>query len=270
MTLKNRRIAFIGGGHITAMIIGNLMRTRTVSPGQIIVSDPDRDRLKTLCDKFSLSAATGNIEAAEKGDFIFINVLPQVVAEVIAELSRISIPSEKVIVSIAGGVPIHRYKPLGERLPVARALPNPPSQIGRGIAAVAFNPHVTDAQQDDILKIFVSLGEYVILKETDINTVMALSSPVSTYRFFQSLIDAGVRCGIDRETATKVTYQTIVGSLEAWKRRQMSPNLLIEEASSPGGISVESLYTLDRYAFGAAIQEAIYNAVRRAEELGAG
>lgn len=48
MTLKNKQIAFIGGGHITEIIVGNLIRTQTVSPDQIIVSDPDKDRLQTL------------------------------------------------------------------------------------------------------------------------------------------------------------------------------------------------------------------------------
>jgi pyrroline-5-carboxylate reductase len=269
MTLNNKQVAFIGGGHITEIIVGNLIRTQTVSPDRIIVSDPDKDRLQTLCSKHSIETAVDNIDAVNRGDFIFINVLPQVVPEVIEELVRKPIPEDKVIISIAGGVPIERYRPLGERLPVVRALPNPPSQIGWGIAALAFNAHITETQRNGILEIFTSLGEYVILKESLINAVMALSSPVSTYQFFQSLIDAGVRCGIDRKTSTKVAYQTIVGSLEAWKRRQLSPSLLMEEASSPGGISVESLYTLDRYAFSAAIKEAIANAVARAEELGA-
>ena len=268
MSLKNKTIAFIGGGHITEIIVGNLIRTETVSPDRIIVSEPDKDRLQKLCEKYALGKAADNTDAVTRGDFIFINVLPQVVAEVIEELAAKPIPEDKAIISIAGGVPIERYKPLGEKLPVIRALPNPPSQIGWGIAALTFNPCVTETQQDDVLEIFKSLGEYVILKEELINAVMALSSPVSTYQFFQSLIDAGVRCGIDRKTSTKVAYQTIVGSLEAWKRRELSPSLLMEEASSPGGISVESLYTLDRHAFSAAIKEAIYNATRRAEELG--
>jgi pyrroline-5-carboxylate reductase len=269
MNLKNKQIAFIGGGHITEIIVGNLIKTQTVSPDQIIVSDPDKDRLQNVCNRHSLKTARDNIDATDRADYIFINVLPQVVAAVIGELAQKPIPEDKVIISIAGGVPIERYRPLGEKLPVARALPNPPSQIGWGIAALTFNPYVTETQRNGILEIFTSLGEYVILKEELINAVMALSSPVSTYQFFQSLIDAGVRCGIDRKTSTAVAYQTIVGSLEAWKQRQLSPSLLMEEASSPGGISVESLYTLDRYAFSAAIKEAIYNATRRAEELGA-
>jgi pyrroline-5-carboxylate reductase len=212
--------------------------------------------------------ATNNVEAVDKGDFVFINVPPQVVGDVIDELSLKGFPKDTLIVTLAAGIPIKAYERLGDMIPVVRALPNPPSQIGMGIAALAFNPVVTDEQKSDIFALFAALGEYVVLREEKINTVMALSSPVTTYLFFQSLIDAGIRAGIDRETSTKVVYQTIVGAMEIWNQRQISPHELLSEASTPGGISVESIFTLEKYAFRAALNEAINTAVLKAENLG--
>jgi len=267
MALKNKKIAFIGGGHITEIIIGNLTRTQTVLPDQLIVSDPNKERLETLCSEYSVMLAKDNPDAVDRGDFVFINVLPQVVDEVVEELSQAMFPANKVIITLAAGIPIKKYHGLGENLPVVRALPNPPSQIGWGIAALAFNVHVTETQREDVIKLFTSLGEYVVLKEENINVVTALSSPASIYLFFQSMIDAGVRCGIDRKTSTKIVYQTIVGAMEVWNRRQVPPYELMSEASTPGGISVESLFTLDKYAFKAAINEAIYNGALKAREF---
>ena len=137
-----------------------------------------------------------------------------------------------------------------------------------GIAALAFNPFVTDEQKSDIFEFFASLGEYIVIGEENINAVTALSSPASTYLFFESLIDAGVRAGIDREMSTKVVYQTIVGAMEVWNQRQASPQDLLTEASTPGGISVESISTLEQYAFKAALIEAISKAALKAEKLG--
>jgi pyrroline-5-carboxylate reductase len=85
--------------------------------------------------------------------------------------------------------------------------------------------------------------------------------------FFQSLIDAGIRAGIDREMSTKIVYQTIVGAMEIWNRRQVAPHELLSEASTPGGISAESIFTLEQYAFRAALNEAIYNATLKADEF---
>ena len=268
MALKERRLAFIGAGHITNIILDNLVKAEKLDTHRVIASDPEKNKLQRLYDKYEIIMAQDNIEAVDKGDFIFINVPPQVVGDVIDELSRKRLPKNKLVVTLAAGIPINTYKSLGGNTPVVRALPNPPSQIGKGIAALAFNPHVNDKQKSDIFELFASLGEYVVLREENINAVMALSSPVATYMFFQSLIDAGVRAGIDREISTKVVYQTIVGAMEIWNQRQASPHDLLSEASTPGGISVETIFTLEQYAFRAALNEAINNAALKAEELG--
>jgi pyrroline-5-carboxylate reductase len=267
MALDERRMAFIGGGHITTIIIDNLVRAEKVYTHRLIVSDPDKKKLQQLYKKYEITAADDNPDAVDKGDFIFINVLPQAVGDVLAELGQEKFSKDKVIITLAAGIPISAYENLGENVPVVRALPNPPSQIGMGIAALSFNPHVTEKQKADIFELFSSLGEYVVLKEENINAVMALSSPAATYLFFQALIDAGIRAGLDREISTKVVYQTITGAMEIWNRRRDAPHELLSEASTPGGISVESIFTLEQYAFRAALNDAIYNATLRAAEF---
>lgn len=267
MALKQRKIAFIGGGHITHIIIENLTRTQTVKPEQLIVSDPAKERLETLKSTYGIGTATDNLDAVSKGDFIFINVLPQTVDEVIKEFEHSTILTDKVIITLAAGISMKKYRILGEKLPVVRALPNPPSQIGWGIIALTFNRYVTDSQQADITKLFSSLGKYLILKEESINAVTALSNPALVYMFFQALIDAGVRSGIDYDTSTKIVYQSIVGAMEVWNRRKVAPSELINEAATPGGISVESLFVLDKYSFRAAINEAVYNATLKADKF---
>jgi pyrroline-5-carboxylate reductase len=268
MALKERRVAFIGAGHITAIILDNLIETGTVSPHNLIASDPDKDRLQRLSERCQIAMAQDNCDAVKRGDFVFINVPPQSVCDVIDELRRGQLLENKLVVSLAAGITIDAYSCLGDRISVVRALPNPPSQIGMGIVALAFNPYVNDEQRSEISELFASLGESVVLAEEKINAVTALSSPAATYLFFQSLIDAGIRAGIDRETSTKIVYQTIVGAMEVWNRRQVSPHDLLSEASTPGGVSVESIFTLEQYAFRAALNEAIGNAALKATELG--
>jgi pyrroline-5-carboxylate reductase len=267
MTLKNRTLAFIGGGHITEIIVSNLTKTGKIDPQRLIVSDPVKEKGQHLKKAWGLSIAEDNQKAAAAGDFIFINVLPHVVGEVVTELKGNGFPDNKVIISVAAGIPMKTYEPLGSRLPVVRALPNPPSQVGMGIAALAFNTHVSPDTRREIFELFASLGEYVVVGEEQVNTVMALSSPTITYMLFQSIIDAGVRAGIDRDTATKIVYQTIAGAMEVFKTRQVSLHELINEASTPGGISIESLYTLETYAFKAGIMDAVDSAINRAVEL---
>ena len=268
LSIKNKTIAFIGGGHITEMIVENLTISKVVSSENLIVSDPDTVRLEKLFQKFSVQTTSNNLEAVNRGDVVFINVRPQVVNEVVDELSRNPVSEEIVFVTIAAGITMEKYIGLGKKLPVVRALPNPPSQIGQGIIAMVFNQYVSDIQQTDILELFDSMGEIIIMKEEHINLSTALSSPVATLLFFQSLIDAGVRMGMDRDTSTKISYQTIIGVLAVWKQRQIPLDRLMDEACTPGGISVESVKTLKEHGFQTAIGEAIRNATIKAEQLG--
>jgi pyrroline-5-carboxylate reductase len=267
MALKNRTIAFIGGGHITEIIVSNLTKTDRIVPRRMIVSEPVKAKGQHLKKAYGISVAEDNMEAVLTGDFIFINVLPHVVAEVVDELKGSGFPDNKVIITVAAGIPMQAYEGLGSHIPVVRALPNPPSQVGMGIAALVFNADVAEDLRQEIFELFDCLGEYVVVGEEQVNTVMALSSPTITYMLFQSLIDAGVRAGIDRATSTKIVYQTMAGSMAVWKNRQVPPHELINEASTPGGISIESLYTLETYAFKAGIMEAVDSSINRAVEL---
>jgi pyrroline-5-carboxylate reductase len=267
MPLKERTIAFIGAGHITEIIVSNLAKAENIIPGQLIVSDPIKERPVKLRDKFGVSIAQDNREAVYKADLVFICVLPNLVGKVVKEFKDMEFPPDKVIITVAGGIPMAAYEPLGEQLALVRALPNPPSQIGRGIAALSFNSNVTDDQKADIFELFDCIGDHVVVREDLVNAVMALSSPAITYMLFQSLIDAGVRAGIDHETAAKIVSQTIVGSMEVWGQRGALPHELLTEASTPGGISIESLFALEKYAFKAALMEAIDSAIKRAEAL---
>ncbi len=268
MALNERKVAFIGAGHITNIILENLTKTKIIPADSLIVSAPTKSKLQQLHEKFAITIAQDNFEAVNKADFIFINVPPQVAGNVINELSQMKVSNNKLIISLAAGIPIKAYNKLGDNIPVVRALPNPPSQIGMGIAALAFNKYVNDQQKNDVFELFGSLGEYAVLREENINAVTALSSPVATYLFFQSLVDAGVRAGIDHKTSTKIVYQTIVGAMEVWKQRHVSPQELLAEASTPGGVSVESIFTLEQYGFRAALNEAINNGALKANELG--
>lgn len=268
LKLENHRVAFIGGGHITEIIVGALIRKHTISAENLIVSDPKAERLEHLHRKYGVVTANSNPDAADRGDYVFVNVRPNVVNSVIEELRQTSWSNEKVIVSIAAGVPMKSYRPLGEKVPVIRALPNPPSQIGMGIIAVAYNRWLTAQKLEGAFILFSSLGEHVVLDEELINVVTALSTPAISYLFFQALVDAGVRSGLDPFTATKIVSKTIMGSMEVWKRRKLPPYKLLEEASTPGGVSVECVFALEQHAFRAALSEAIRNGAIKAAHLG--
>jgi pyrroline-5-carboxylate reductase len=268
LSIKNRKIGFIGGGHITEIILDNLITSRVVDPDNLIVSDPDGNRRDKLSEMFLVQTIPDNSEAVAWGDFVFINVRPQVVNEVVDELNRAPIPEGKVFISVVAGTPMAKYLKLRHDLPVVRAVPNPPSQIGQGIINMASNEYVSDIHKEEILELFESMGDVMILEEKYIDPASALSSPASVLLFFQSLIDAGIGMGLENELSEKIAYQTIVGVMEVWNKRQVPLDQLLEETCTPGGVSEEAVLTLAKHGFHTAVCEAIQNSVLKAEQLG--
>ena len=58
MTLKNHAIAFIGGGHITEIILSNLTKTDKIDPQRLVVSDPVKEKGQYL-KKVTVSTTMG-------------------------------------------------------------------------------------------------------------------------------------------------------------------------------------------------------------------
>lgn len=264
----DQRIAFIGGGHITEIILHNLVGRHAVPAERITVSDRLPERLDHLQRLFGVNTTHDNAEAARRGDLVFVNLRPEIVPAVLPELQAADLRPDQVLVSLAAGIPLSRYAVLGNDRPLVRALPNPPSRIGQGVAALVFTPQVSAAQREAVRDLFAGLGQVVEVDESGLDVITALSSPVATHLFFQSLIDAGVRCGLSRSVATAVAGQTVIGSMALWQARGEPPAELIAEASTPAGISVEVLFVLEQHAFKAAVIDAITRGAERATALG--
>jgi pyrroline-5-carboxylate reductase len=68
MALDERRLAFIGAGHITNIILDNLVKAEKLRTHRVIASDPEKNKLQRLYDKYEIIMAQDNIEAVDKGD----------------------------------------------------------------------------------------------------------------------------------------------------------------------------------------------------------
>jgi pyrroline-5-carboxylate reductase len=73
--------------------------------------------------------------------------------------------------------------------------------------------------------------------------------------------------GLERGTSESIAHQTIVGVLEVWRRRQIPPVELLNEACTPGGLSEESIAVLERHEFSLAVFESIRDAALKAGRL---
>lgn len=263
-----KSLGFIGAGHITEMLLTKIVASGIVNSDNVFVSDANPERLDWIGDKFGVRKGKSNRKVFEKSDITLICVQPRIAPFVVEDLKGEPVEG-KVVLTIAAGVPMEAYESIGEGLAVIRALPNPPSQVGCAIIPYAMNRHVTEEQRATVLEVLNLLGKCLPMNEDGISVVTSLSSPAAVFLFLDTMVEAGVLCGLNRKDAVTVAHQTVYGCLRLWESKEGKTfGDLIADASTPGGVSVETLYVLDRLAFRGALKEAYLKGADKARDQG--
>jgi pyrroline-5-carboxylate reductase len=251
-----------------AMISG-LLKKELVAPSQIVASGPRPDRGSDLRTRYGIVTDVHNLAAVDT-DVLTLSVKPQTMRTVLTELSG-RVPPDTLVVSIAAGVPL---KTVGEGLGsgrVARAMPNTPGRINRGITVWTATDAVTPAQRDQASLLLGALGAEVFVEDEkylDMATALSGTGPAYVFLFMESLVDAGVRLGLPRYLAERLVTETVSGSAEYAKETREHLARLRDDVTSPGGTSAEALFQLDEAGFRTAIAKAVHAAYQRSVELG--
>ena len=101
----------------------------------------------------------------------------------------------------------------------------------------------------------------------DAVTALSGSGPAYLYLFAEALIDGGVNAGLDRETASALALQTILGAARMLKECDRSPAELRHDVTSPAGTTAAALAVLEKRSFRGSIIDAVAAAAERAGEL---
>src|ERR1700735_2979222 len=124
--LAGKKVAFLGAGKMGGIILQALLKNGSLSPKATRATVAHAERARVLGAKLKVKIGTNNVEAAKGADIIVIAVKPQVVEEVVREISG-QITPKQVIVSVAASVPTSMIeKNLPPNVPVIRAMPNTP------------------------------------------------------------------------------------------------------------------------------------------------
>ena len=152
------KISFIGGGNMATSLIGGLIADGTPRSA-IAVADPDERRHSALRDAFAIAVESDNDRVTAGADTVVLAVKPQVLPEVVSDMSASLRRHTPLIVSVAAGVKepdIRRWS--GYDASIVRTMPNTPALVGEGATALFANPFVTRTQRDEAERIMSSVG----------------------------------------------------------------------------------------------------------------
>ncbi|MDD2206914.1 MAG: pyrroline-5-carboxylate reductase dimerization domain-containing protein, partial [Aminobacterium sp.] len=253
---KIMKIGFIGSGLICEIITQNILNSGLVKAEDIHITDIFKARENEMHERYGLTVAASKIDVIKAADIVFVCVRSDNAMDLAEELREIQPDfSNKVLISISSGIPMKLYGDIFPDLAIARALPNPPSRIGHGVVAVAFNKNVSDEQKAMLMQLFDSMGKAYMLDEEKINVATATTGPAPVYAFFQAMVESALLLGIDYKSASHMAFGTVEGCLKVWERQIDDIAGLLRETSTPGGISVRQLYALEKRAFKAIVKE---------------
>jgi pyrroline-5-carboxylate reductase len=120
-------------------------------------------------------------------------------------------------------------------------------------------------------QILGALGDEIYVEEEyylDMATALSGTGPAYVFMFMEAMVDAGVHLGFPRRIAEQLVAQTVCGSVNYYKKREVHLARLRNEVTSPGGTSAEALYYLEKAGFRTALSRAIWAAYERSRELG--
>ncbi|HYY96527.1 MAG TPA: pyrroline-5-carboxylate reductase [Pyrinomonadaceae bacterium] len=278
--LHAAQVSFVGVGVMAEAMIAGLLRRQLVSRTQIVGSHPRAARREEMQTQYGIRMFDDNREAATfpgtqaaqepSASVVVLAVKPQRVGRVLGELKG-ALSESQLLLSIVAGARMETIAAELGHLPVVRAMPNTPAQIGQGMTAWTATPEVGPAQLEQVRALLGALGrEMYVESENMIDMATALSATGPTYIFMmmEALVDAGVHMGFSRHVAEELVIQTMLGSVLFARETHKHPAELRNMVTSPGGTSAEAIYQMEKGSLRTVLSKAVYAAYQRAVALG--
>ena len=99
-----RKIAFIGVGNMAGAIIEGILKAGLIDYPHLILSDRFPEKCAAYAEKGAVRAASP-AEAAAQADCVVLSVKPQNFGEILPELAEVDGIANKLIITIAAGIP---------------------------------------------------------------------------------------------------------------------------------------------------------------------
>ena len=230
MTLNQQTLAILGAGNIGRALIGGLIQGNYIAAGKVCATRRRREALNQLKAQFpGLITFTNNAAAASAATVIVLSVKPANVAQVIEEIKG-RIREDALVISVLAGLTTESIRSAFgmERLAVVRTMPNTPMLVGQGATAVTPGSHATEEHLALVRHMFEAVGTVEQVPEYLMDAVTGLSGsgPAYVYTLIEALTDAGVKQGLPRPTAFKLSTQTVLGAAHLVANTKKHPAIL--------------------------------------------
>ena len=262
----NYSIGFIGGGNMGEAIIGGLRK----SDQQLqirVCNRSNSERMLRLVDQYDVTASKFE-DTVENSRVLIIAVKPKDVLLVLKQLKDYEL-KDKLIISVAAGVPLKVFYKHLPGVAIVRAMPNTSSAVLHSMTGLVSGENVTGEQIEIGEQIFAAIGKTMWIPEEKMNALISVSgsAPAYFYLFAESLIKAGVHLGLSEEEAEILVRETLIGAGKMLAESNKSPGMLREAVTSPNGTTFAALKVFTDDKLPLTVLKAAQACVQRAEAM---
>lgn len=263
----SKKIGFIGFGNMGSAILNGAIKKEILNKDLVYVFDVSENALQKARE-IGVNTVKTNEELCEVSDIILLAVKPQYVEETLKQTKKTL--AGKTIFSIVAGVTIERLKKMIDGdVSIIRVMPNTPAMVFEGAFALCKGENVENDYKEIADELFGSIGIVEWLKEYDIDAVCGLSGggPAYVAMFIEAMADAGVKQGLSRKTAYRLSAQTVLGTAKMIRDLDMHPGQLKDMVTSPGGTTIEGCEALEKEGMRYAIMKCVKKATEKSRKL---
>ena len=261
------QVGVIGAGVMGEALIAALI-SYGISPDSITISEKRNDRADELSARYGIKVEDVATNVS-KADALLLVVKPQDMAAVLDEIKE-SINKSAVVITFAAGKKISFIEQgLGTANPVVRVMPNTPTLVGAGMAAISLGAGVSAKQSEFVSGFLAATGKVIEVSEDlqDAVTATSGSGPAYFFRFVEAMVDGAKALGLSDADATTLTIQTIVGAAKLLDESGKSATTLRENVTSPNGTTAAALASFESHQLGDVVAQAMKAARDRSQEL---
>lgn len=265
----DRKITFIGGGNMAEVIIRSMIQDSQFSAKKIYVYEILDSRMDFLVKKYGINPCEDMKLAIENADIIIFSVRPQDAKNVSLQIKPY-LSRSSIFVSICAGVTINSFSTwFNQEQKIVRVMPNTLTETQHGFSAICPNDNILKHEIEIVVKIFRTIGQITVIPENMFDRFTAYSCAGPAYLLFMinAMIDAGVRAGFSRQESREMIIENIIGTGLKMKQTGNHPFEIMDTMTSPGGVSIEGLYSMNKEGIYGSIMNSIEKAIQRAEEI---
>ena len=263
------RLGFIGGGKAAQVLAKGFLSAGVIKPDEIFASAPSERDLKQF-QLMGCNVTNDNKTVMKESNLIFLAIKAKVFPEVLKEISPV-LTRNHLVASIAAGVTLDfMQRSLPGRSRSVRLMLNTPVQFREGVTAVTFGKFATDEDYALMHQLMSSVGYCFDVDEElmDVMTALTGGGPAYVYLAIEALADGAVRVGLNRQEAMKLAAKTAAGAARMVLESGQHPGELKDAVCSAGGSTIAGIQALEESGFRGSLIKAVYEATKRAKELG--